>query len=211
MAMTSGSLFQKGTFIDCSRSQLALDLEQAIVFCEPLASRQRSGLDLSPAHGNREISDERVLGFTRSVRNHVSPTGVAAHRNGLDRLGDGADLVQLDEHRIGRATLDALLDETRVGNVEIVAHDLYPIAAGCGLPAKAFPIVLGKAILDRNDRIDVNKAIVESEQLVAREDVVARFGKDIPAVFREGACRRIERNRNVAAGAQTRLADRGDE
>nr|WP_245438908.1 hypothetical protein [Bradyrhizobium sp. SK17] len=103
------------------------------------------------------------------------------------------------------------LDKTRIGHVEIVAHDLYPIASSSGLSAKAVPVVLSKPILDRNDRIDVNKAAVESEQLVAREDLVALSGKDIPAVFGERGCCSVERTRDVAAGAQARLPDRGDD
>src|SRR5207249_3043824 len=52
----------------CSRvgrlvRQLLLDPEELVVFRDPLASRERSGLDLPRVHGHREVRDRRVLGL----------------------------------------------------------------------------------------------------------------------------------------------------
>lgn len=100
-------------------------------------------------------------------RTFIGPVGIPTHLNSFDRLTDGTNLVQLNENCIGRTAPDPFLDKSRIGHVEIVADDLHSIAASSGLQTKAVPIVFGKAILDRDDRIGVDKPVVESEQLVA--------------------------------------------
>ena len=42
---------------------------------------------------------------------------------GLDRLGDGADLVDLEQQSVARLELNGLLDELGVGDGQIVAVD----------------------------------------------------------------------------------------
>ena len=45
--------------------------------------------------------------------------------DGLERLGQRADLVDLDEDRVGEPLADALLQDRRVGDEEVVAHELH--------------------------------------------------------------------------------------
>lgn len=91
--MTPDSMLQKRTLIYCRGSQLALNFEQAIVFCESFAPRKESSLDLSAAHRDREIGNKSVLGFARPMRYYVSPACVPTHLNSLDCFRHGADLV----------------------------------------------------------------------------------------------------------------------
>ena len=43
-------------------------------------------------------------------------------------LGESADLVHLDEDRVGHAEVDSLLEEVDVGDEEVVADDLNFVA-----------------------------------------------------------------------------------
>ena len=47
----------------------------------------------------------------------------------LERLGERADLVHLDQDRVGHALLDPAAQPVHVGHEEIVAHELHPLAA----------------------------------------------------------------------------------
>ena len=60
-----------------------------------------------------------------------------------------ADLIDLDQHGVGDAALDALGDDLRVGDEQIVADQLDPTAQRLGERAPAIPVVLGHAVLDR--------------------------------------------------------------
>jgi hypothetical protein len=50
-----------------------LDFKQSIVLGNPLAAAGGPGLDLTTAHGDGEIGNERVLGFARPVRIDETP------------------------------------------------------------------------------------------------------------------------------------------
>ena len=51
--------------------------------------------------------------------------GVARHRDGVERLGDRADLIQLHEQRVADAFGDAALQDLRVGDEHVVADQLH--------------------------------------------------------------------------------------
>lgn len=48
-----------------------------------------------------------VLGLARSVRDHDAPTTLLRVVSGLDGLGDGADLVDLEQQTVARLLLDS--------------------------------------------------------------------------------------------------------
>ena len=52
---------------------------------------------------DREVGDGRVFGFARAVRDDRGVVRVARHRHGVERLGDGADLIELDQQRVADA------------------------------------------------------------------------------------------------------------
>ena len=86
--------------------------------------RGGAGLDLPGAHGDGEIGDEGVFGFAGAVRDDGGVAGLAGHLDGVDRFGDGADLVELDQNRVGDAFGDAALQALGIGDEEIVADQL---------------------------------------------------------------------------------------
>ena len=58
--------------------------------------------------------------------------------HGVQRLGQGADLVDLDQDRVGDAALDALGQDLRVGDEQVVADelDLGPQRSGQRAPSR---------------------------------------------------------------------------
>jgi hypothetical protein len=73
--------------------------------------------------------------------------------DGIEGLGEGADLVHLHEDRVGGAGLDALLEELDVGDEEIVADELDLVADGVGELLPGGPVVFGAAVFDGDDRV----------------------------------------------------------
>ena len=49
---------------------------------------------------NHQVRDERIFGFAGAVRNHRCVMRRRGHVHGLQRFGDRADLIQLDQNRI---------------------------------------------------------------------------------------------------------------
>ena len=66
------------------------------------------------------------LGFARAMRHHGGIAGAMRHVDGGERLGQRADLVDLDEDRIGDPFLDAAREAFDVGDEQVVADELGP-------------------------------------------------------------------------------------
>src|SRR5437870_12263258 len=56
--------------ISSACAQLALDLEQPVVFGGSLTSHRCTRLDLAGIQSDGEVSDDRVLGLTRALGHH---------------------------------------------------------------------------------------------------------------------------------------------
>src|SRR4029453_13956658 len=96
-----------------------------------------TGLDLTCVGGNGDVSNGGVLGFAGAVRGDGGVTGALGQGDGVERFGQGADLVDLDQQGVRRGGVDALLQALGVGDEEVVAHELDLVAdcVGEGLPA----------------------------------------------------------------------------
>ena len=66
------------------------------------------------------------MGDERSV------AGVAGDADRLKRFGEGADLVELDEDRVGDAGRDAAAEDGGVGDEDVVADELDAVADALG-------------------------------------------------------------------------------
>src|SRR5581483_7925211 len=104
--------------------ELLFDAQELVVLGRALAARRRAGLDLADARRDGEVRDERILGLAAAVADHARPAGIRRHANRLERLGQRADLVQLDEHAVRGALEDAAFDALRVRDEEVVADEL---------------------------------------------------------------------------------------
>ena len=119
----------------------------------PIGACQRAGLDLPAVRRHRQIGDGRVLGLARPVRHHRRVTGALRHLDRGQRLGQRADLIDLDQDRVRDALADALRQACDIGDEQIVADKLAAPADEVGQNRPAGPVVLGHAVLDGNDRV----------------------------------------------------------
>ena len=128
-------------------------------------------------------------------------------RDGFERLGQRADLVDLDQQRIGQALFDPHRQALRVGDEEVVADQLNAAAqlVGHGLPA--FEIVFGHAVLDGADRVSVAQVgeVIRHLRRGKRQALPADL---ILPVLEELARGRIERHGDVLAWLEPGLLDR---
>src|ERR1051325_1190430 len=88
-------------------AQLLLDAQELVVLGDAVAARGRAGLDLPRVRGHGEVGDGGVLGLAGAMRDDVAVAGALGHLDRVERLGERADLIQLDENRVADAPLDA--------------------------------------------------------------------------------------------------------
>src|SRR5579863_2701004 len=120
----------------------AFDLQQPVVFCEPLGTRDGADLDLARAGGNRKIGEEIVFGFAGPRGDYGAKAGFAGAIDYLERLGEGADLVHFHQHGVGGVLANAALEPVGIGNEQIVADKLQLVAERAGDLPPARPVVL---------------------------------------------------------------------
>src|SRR5262245_25708023 len=178
-------------------TQLALDPEEPVVLRDALAAGRRPGLDLAGAHRDDEVGDRRVLGLAGAMRHDRRPAGAPGEVDRLERLGERPDLVQLDQHGVRRALVDRPTDAFRVRHEQVVADELHPVAEPSRQLSPAGPVVLGQAVLDRDDREAGDPVGPEIDQLAGverpallAEDVARRAGRAAP-LLDELARRRV--------------------
>ena len=104
-----------------------------------------------------------------------------SHLDGFEGLGNAADLVELDQDGVAAAKLDTLLKALGVGNKEIVADELDLLAELCCHLLPTFPVLLVKTVLDRGDRIFLDKACPMGDKLIGGE-ILAALGLMIEAL-----------------------------
>ena len=100
-----------GAGVDGIVTKLLLDTEDLVELGETLRTGGSTSLDLASAETDDDVSDGDILGLTRAVRDHDTPVSAESVLGSLDSLGDGTDLVDLQEKGIARLLLDGLLDE----------------------------------------------------------------------------------------------------
>ncbi len=59
------------------------------------------------------------------MRDHRSVAGLVRERDRLERLGERADLVELDQDRVRDAGVDPAAQDGGVGNEDVVADDIF--------------------------------------------------------------------------------------
>src|SRR3546814_20139620 len=96
---------------------------------------------------DREVGDRRILGLARTVRHDGGVARAVRHIDRVERFTERADLVDLDEQRVGEAVLGPLFEPQRVGDEQIVTDELALVADEVGerLPARDVIFELGRA------------------------------------------------------------------
>src|SRR5688500_15648581 len=87
--------------------ELFRDAQQLVVLGDAIGAARAAGLDLAGARGHGEVGNERVLGLAAAVADDVAEARAASHLDRLERLGQRADLIDLDQDGVARVLLDA--------------------------------------------------------------------------------------------------------
>ena len=132
-----------------------------------------------------------------------------SHIDGGERLGQRADLVDLDQDRIADALLDTALQAFDIGDEKVVADELNFRAEGLCREFPARPVVFGQTVLDRNDGVGGDK-LGEILDLLLDRARLAFASIDVGAILEEFAGGGIERDGDVLAGLEARAFDRLD-
>ena len=127
----------------------------------------RLGTNLPSLETDGEVGNVHRLSLSGSVRGHNTPTVGLRELDSLDGLGDGTDLVDLQEQGVARLLLDGSLDSLRVGDGQVITNDLdlgRLVEVGPSLP-----VVLGEWVLDGADVVLFAVAVVELGELLTSE------------------------------------------
>src|SRR6201987_6554853 len=187
-----------------------LEWEGLVLLRSAVGARSRAGLDLAGRGGDRQVSDKRVFGFAGTMRNDRVVAGLASEFDGINGFGDRANLIELDENRVGKAFVDAARESLRIGHKEIVADELdfslrrfRPDRFGQRFPAG--PVILGHTVLERDDGIFFNPLGPISGQLLGRVRGPVGLLEDVFAAgfVEEFARSRINSNVHLLAGLVT--------
>ena len=132
-------------------SEVILDAEKLVVLSNTLGTSRCTSLDLTSVGCNNKVSNGGVLGLTGTVGNNCGVTCALSHLDSLEGLGQGTNLVDLDEDGVTSVNLNALLQALSVGNKEVVADELDLLAQTLGKDLPTVPVLLCKAVLDGDD------------------------------------------------------------
>ena len=103
-----------------------------------------------------------------AVAHHAAVPVALGHLDGIQRLGERADLVDLDEQGVGRARLDAAGEPLGVGDEEVVADELHVVAHPVGHRLPAVPVALVERVLDGDQRVGGDEVGVVVDHLGRR-------------------------------------------
>lgn len=161
-----------GASINSLVSQLLLDSENLVQLCKTLRPGRGASLDLAATEPDSDICNGNVLSLSGTVRDHDSPAICVRVFGCLYRLGQGADLVDLEQEGVARLELDGLLDTLGVGDSQVItASKLAPLSPvlstisclfdipnnlkvrGLVEVAPSLPIILGKGVLDADNGV----------------------------------------------------------
>ncbi len=95
-----------------------------LYLADAIAAAEAAGLDLAGVGGDREVRDERVFGLAGAMRDDRGVARGAGQADRVERLGQGTDLVQLDQDRVGDLLFDAAREALLVGYEQIVTDQL---------------------------------------------------------------------------------------
>lgn len=98
---------------------------------------------------------------------HDSPLVGLAELDRLDGLGDGSDLVDLEQKTVAGLLLDGGLDSGDVGDGQVISDNL-----GLGVLGKVgprSPVVLVEGVLDGDDGVLGDHVVVLGSELLTRD------------------------------------------
>lgn len=106
------------------------------------------------------------------MTDHNAPTGGLTHVGGLNRFGDCADLVYLQEESITKFLINTSLNTLGVCHQKIVTDNLDTLVKLLGHFDVGCKIVLVKGVLNGDNGVVGGEIVVDSEELVRGDDAV---------------------------------------
>jgi hypothetical protein len=172
------------TSVDSVVTEFLLNTEDLVELGQALRPSWCSSLDLSRTEANNNVSNGDVLGLTRAVRYHDAPSSTKCVLGSLDSLGDGADLVDLEEESVAGLELNSLLDKLGVGDGQVVTTS--PLAMGPVLLGPQYipnnlevggleevgpclPVILSEGVFDADNGVLLSQLLVELGELLVAE------------------------------------------
>ena len=156
-----------------------LDAQQLVVLGRTVRAAQGAGLDLTAVRGHGDVRDGRVFRFTGAVGENGGVFVRLGEADGVQRLREGTDLVHLHEDGVGRASVDALLEELGVRHEEIVTHELRCCTELVRELLPGHPVAFGATVFDGDDRILGAEVRVEFHHFVTRQLAAAALLEDV--------------------------------
>src|SRR4030042_1391631 len=185
-------------------AELLLDPPGPVVLRGPPPPRRGARLDLARVRGHAYVADGGVLCLAGPVRNDAAVSGLGCELHGVERLGQRADLVDLDQYGVGDPLLDAFRKDGFVRDEHVVAHDLHLLPKTGRDLAPPDPVLLGHGILYRHDRERLRHVDVQVAHLLWRERLHRALLEDVFPTVVELARRDIHRQEHVLAWSQSR-------
>ena len=103
-------------------------------------------LDLGGGGGDGEVGDGGVLGLSQAAGDDGAVAVLAGQGQGVEGLGQGADLAGLDHDGVGGLAGRAQGDPVGPGGEEVVAGDLDLAAQAEGERGPAGPVVVAQGV-----------------------------------------------------------------
>ena len=140
------------------------------------------------------------------MRDHGGVARALGHLDGGEGFRQRADLVDLDQDRVGDALVDAFLQDLGVGHEQVVADQLDLLAQTLGQMRPAGPVAFVHAVLDRDDRVLVAPGGQHVGPLLGGQHQAFAF-QVVLAVLVELGGGAVQAQRDLVAGAVAGLLD----
>ena len=114
--------------VDSVLPKQLLDAQELVVFRHAVGAAQRPGLDLAGVGRHGNVRDGRVFRLAGAMADDRGVIVVLRQFDGVQRLGERADLVHFHQDRIRRAGVDATLQELHVRDEQVIADELNLVA-----------------------------------------------------------------------------------
>src|SRR5215471_3200419 len=187
---------------DRCASQVSFYAKKLVVFGCALRSAGGSRLDLPYSRGNSQVGDREIFGLTGAVTHNAGITILAREINCVERLGQSADLVGLDQHRVSNTTFDTSLDSFGISDEQIIANQLNTRSELIGQHFPSVPIIFGEPVFDADNRIFVDQPHIVVDHLFSRKSAILGPERVFSAVV-EFSRRRIEGKCDLISGLET--------
>lgn len=130
-------------------TELFFDTEKLVILGKTFGTTRSTSLDLTSTETDNEISNGGILSFTGTVRDHDTPAGSLRVKSGLNRFGNGTNLVNLQQESVTGLLLNGSDNTLGVSNQKIITNKLE-FRLGVQVSPSS-PIILIESIFNRDN------------------------------------------------------------